>query len=274
MSSSCCTGRAAELGDPEAVTVGAELLAYGRELQAVGAAQVGGSFTGNPEADELLADPNAFLLGVLFTQGIPAERAWAGPFQLRSRLGTLDVGYLATHPREVEAAVCSPPMLHRFKRTLPAWLVSASERLLTDYNGDASRIWAQGQCVADVVDRLVAFDGIGRKKALMTVQILVRHFGVELTGAEAGQVAYDIQVRRVFLRTGLVDHDDPASIEAAAARIIPESPGTLDLAAWLIGRDWCRPRQPRCDECRLSAACPRKTWLIPVGVGSKPGVRR
>ena len=67
-------------GDSVATT----LLAYGRELEAQGAAQVGESFSGIPEADALLEeDPNAFLLGVLFTQGIPAERAWSGPYLLK-----------------------------------------------------------------------------------------------------------------------------------------------------------------------------------------------
>ena len=70
------------------------LLDYGRELEAAGDAQVGGAFTGIDAADRLLAQPNAFLIGVLFTQGIPAERAWMGPYLLRERLGTLDLSFL------------------------------------------------------------------------------------------------------------------------------------------------------------------------------------
>ena len=87
-------------------TVAEELLAYGRELEESGAAQVGGSFSGSAEADALLASSaNAFLLGVLFTQGIPAERAWAGPYELQVRLGTLDLGYLAENPEAVRAGL-------------------------------------------------------------------------------------------------------------------------------------------------------------------------
>ncbi len=250
--------------------VARELIEYGRELEREGAAQVGDSFTGNEHADRLLREnPNAFLIGVLFTQGIPAERAWSGPWLLRERLGTLDVAWLAEHPAEVRAAVQQPPMLHRFKEVVPRWIVSAASRILSEWGGDASRVWAPGRHVIEVTEDLSAFDGIGRKKSVMAVEILQRHFGAELAGAECGQVAYDVQVRRVFLRSGLVDTDTRQAIEGAAARWCPASPGTLDLPAWLIGRQTCRPRAPRCDECRLAEVCPRRTWLTPEGVGSR-----
>ena len=245
-----------------------ELVAYGRELSSEGAAQLGGSFSGDARADELLeGSPNAFLLGVLFTQGIPAERAWAAPYLLLGRLGTIGAGYLATHEREVAEAVQRPPMLHRFKNTLPRWICSMSRTLVEEYAGDATRIWPSGDHVLDVTERLGAFSGIGRKKAVMATEILVRHFGIELIGRECGQVAYDVQVRRVFLRTGLADEDSIEAIEAAALAACPEAPGTLDLAAWLIGRTWCRPQQPLCAACRLGGVCPRLVERNVVGVG-------
>lgn len=262
-------GRAAEGGACGRREVGEALLAYGRELEADRVAQVGGSFSGNADADALLALPNAFLLGVLFTQGIPAERAWSAPYLLKQRLGTLELDYIATHPTEVELAVSEAPMLHRFKHTVPAWVVSAARRLMRDYEGDAAQIWPDGVRVTDVIERLMRFEGIGRKKARMAVQILIRHFDARLTGVEHGQVAYDVQVRRVFLRSGLAMTDDPVSIERAAACVAPSSPGTLDLAAWLIGRQWCRPTAPRCDQCRLGQVCPRQIMLKPDGVGSR-----
>lgn len=250
------------------------LIAYGRELEASGAAQVGGSFTGRPDPDRLLhEDPNAFLIGVLFTQGIAAERAWAGPWELRERLGHLDPERLAAERDAVRAAFAQPPMLHRFKNTVAGWVSDAAARTVALYSGDASRIWSPGSHVLDVTERLCAFPGIGRKKSVMAVQILIRHFGVELLGAECGQVAYDVHVRRVFLRSGLVESDSPEAMEAAAAAACPSSPGTLDLPAWLIGRQTCRPRAPLCDECRLGAVCSRRVWLTPEGVGVRLATR-
>lgn len=244
------------------------LVAFGRELEARGDAQVGAGFSGRPEADALLASsPNAFLLGVLFTQGIPAERAWAGPYLLQQRLGTLDLGFLASEEEAVRSAVQQPPMLHRFKETLPRWITSAARKLIAEYRGDAVNVWSPGSTVTQVTARLSAFQGIGRKKAVMATEILMRHFDVPLGGREDGQVAYDVHVRRVFLRSGLIDSDTPAAVEEAARRACPEAPGTLDLAAWLIGRDSCRPRAPRCDECVLGAVCPRFVARSVQGVG-------
>lgn len=245
-----------------------ELLAFGAEQGS--AAQVGDAFTDNGQADELVKrSPEAFLLGVLFTQGIPAERAWAGPWLLRQRLGHLDLRRLAAEPDAVAEAVARPPMLHRFKRTLPAWISQAADRLLEEYGGDASRIWAEDSDAAEVMARLEAFAGIGRKKAAMAVGILSRHFGVRFTGLDRGEVAYDVHVRRVFLRSGLVEEDTPHAVREAARRGDPRDPASLDLPAWLVGRDWCRPSDPHCDECRLGSVCPRRTSLEVEGVGSR-----
>ena len=254
--------------------VARELVAFGRELEAQSAAQAGG-FTGDTAADGLIeSDPTAFLLGVLFTQGIPAERAWAGPYELLQRLGSIDVDFIANNPQSVRAAFQTPPMLHRFKETLPRWICSAACRLAEEYDGDASRIWPAGDHVLAVTERLLSFDGIGRKKAVMAVEILMRHFGVALQGRECGQVAFDVHVRRVFLRSGLADDDSIDAIEAAAAWACPKAPGTLDLATWLVGRDWCRPKSPRCSECRLGDVCARRVSLTPVGVGARGPVAR
>ncbi|MCL5886844.1 MAG: hypothetical protein M1617_00850 [Actinobacteria bacterium] len=246
------------------------LIAYGRELEAQGVAQVGSGFTGRKDPDALLQeDPNAFLLGVLFTQGIPAERAWAGPWELKQRLGTLDLHVLASDPEAVAAAFQTPPMLHRFKNTLPKWISAAAARLLAEWGGDAAAIWPDGTSMAVVSERLSRFDGIGRKKAAMATQILMRHFRVDLAGLESGQVAYDIHVRRVFLRSGLAHEDSLAAIEQAAREGAPESPGVLDIAAWLVGRETCRPRNPDCDRCRLGGPCPRLVSITPRGVGAR-----
>jgi uncharacterized HhH-GPD family protein len=253
-----------------AAAVAARLVSYGRDLAASGDAQVGDAFTDISEADALIkSDPNAFLFGVLFTQGIPAERAWAGPWLLRQRLGHLDLERLARERETVAEALARRPALHRFKVTLAGWISDAAERLLECWDGDATNIWPGGAHVLEVTERLSAFQGIGRKKAAMAVEILTRHFGADLAGSECGTVAYDVQVRRVFLRSGLVDRDTPEDVAAAAAAACPAAPGSLDLPTWLVGRQWCRPKAPKCDECLLGDVCSRRVWLDAEGVGAR-----
>lgn len=250
--------------------VARELAAYAAELAAERAVQVGDGFTTNAAANDLiLTRPEAFLIGVLFTQGVPAERAWAGPWLLRERLGHLDLTRLAGEPDRVAEAVAVRPALHRFVHTLPHWISSAAVRVLAEYDGDARRIWPDGAHVLEVTERLLAFDGIGEKKAAMALDLLARALKVPLTGIECGTVAYDVHVRRVFLRTGLVERDTLAAVNEAAAAACPEAPASLDLPTWLVGRQWCRPRRPECGLCRLGSVCPRLTHLSVEGVGAR-----
>jgi uncharacterized HhH-GPD family protein len=255
--------------------VAAALVDFGAELASAGAAQVGTSFTDILEADQLVkSSPEAFVLAVLFTQGVPAERAWAGPYLLKRRLGHLDLGRLAMERNAVDEAVCRPPTLHRFKHTMAGWISDTAARLLECYGGDASAIWTGSPTAIELMERLCAFRGIGRKKAAMAVEILSRHFGVDVRDLESGTVAYDVHVRRVFLRTGLADVDTPDEIGRAAARACPAAPGSLDLATWLVGRQWCHPAVADCGACRLGAVCPRFTERSVEGVGARPGRSR
>jgi uncharacterized HhH-GPD family protein len=244
------------------------LVNHARRVASEGIVQAGGAFTDIAEADAFIrARPEAFLIGVLFTQGIPAERAWAGPWLLAQRLGHFDLARLATETGEVARAIAAPPALHRFVRTLPRWISDAAARVRTEYGGDARAIWPDGESVAVVAERLRSFSGIGEKKAAMAVELLVRHLGVQLVGLEDGCVAYDVHVRRVFLRAGLATRDTPDAVREAARRVCPREPGSIDLATWLIGREFCRPSAPRCDDCPLGEACARLTWIKPEGVG-------
>jgi hypothetical protein len=68
--------------------------------EAHGPAAVGqATFIPHPEANQLILDePFAFLLAVIFDQGIPAERAWRARYDLMERLGHLDPARMLTDP--------------------------------------------------------------------------------------------------------------------------------------------------------------------------------
>lgn len=217
-------------------------------------------FTENPEANRFIAtDAFAFLLAVIFDQGIVAERAWAAPYRLRERLGHLDPARMVAEPDKVAGAVGTPPKLHRYVEKMPGWLVSAAERVLTEYRGDAARIWDDQPTAAELQKRFDAFEGIGQKKAAMAVAILARDLHKPIRELGGNDVAYDVHIRRVFLRTGLAQHDDDDEMIAVARQLSPSQPAKLDLPAWVIGRTWCRPGVPSCPGCPLIDACPRLT---------------
>jgi endonuclease III len=99
------------------------------------------------------------------------------------------------------------------------------------------------------------FVGIGQKKAAMAVEILERDLGVPIREMEGSDIAYDIHVRRVFLRTGFADEDSMEHMVAMARRLHPERPGKLDEPAWRVGMNWCHPQAPDCPACVLGGVC-------------------
>ncbi|MDR7401777.1 MAG: hypothetical protein QN155_06090 [Armatimonadota bacterium] len=216
------------------------------------------SLTDDPAADRFVREnPLAFLLAVILDQGIPYGRAWRAPLELRGRLGHLDPVRMARHPDAVAEAIRRRPALHRFVNTVSRWIVSACRRVVEDYGGDAAAIWTGAPPADELARRLRTFEGISQKKAAMAVMLLWRSLGVEVTRMERCDVAVDVHVRRVFLRTGLAGRDDPADIVQAARDLWPALPAALDLPAWTVGTRWCHPTCPECGACRLGTVCPR-----------------
>lgn len=214
------------------------------------------TFTPHPDANTMIiTDPFAFLLAVIFDQGIPAERAWRAPYELLQRLGHLDPARIYSDADAVRAAVAQPPVLHRYREKMPAWLVSAAGIVLTDYGGDSGRIWNDEPTARELQRRLDRFPGIGQKKAAMAVEILERDLRVPIRELGGSDIAYDVHVRRVFLRTGLAQYDDLEHMVDVARRANPERPGAIDYPAWLVGRQWCHAGLPNCPACSIRHAC-------------------
>lgn len=233
------------------------LLDFGQTLSAN---QVKGipSFTDDKDANSLvIKDSFAFLLGVIFDQGIRAERAWAAPYELKLRLGHLDPERIVHDPQGVAAAVQQSPKLHRFVEKMPQWIVSAARRVVNEYGGRAEAIWSGGVTAETLRHRFDAFDGIGQKKAAMAVEILERDLNADVANLEGSDIAYDVHVRRVFLRTGLAVFDDPDHMIAVAREANAARPGAVDFPAWTIGRTWCHAGVPDCPSCRLAEVCPK-----------------
>jgi uncharacterized HhH-GPD family protein len=241
--------------DKEAVVIA--LLAYGKKLHptsAPGAAQL----TSDSDANDLVnRDAFAFLLGVIFDQNIPYERAWRAPLELKRRLGHLDPDRILGEPEAVRRAVQQPPKLHRYVENVPAWVVRAAGKVISEYGGDATRIWADRPTARELQRRLDDFAGIGQKKAAMAVEILERDLGVEVREMGGSDIAYDIHVRRVFLRTGLAEYDSVEHMVAVARELHAERPGALDEPAWFVGQNWCHPSEPDCPSCVLGDSCSR-----------------
>ena len=216
------------------------------------------NFTPLPEANEFVRDNAfAFLCGVIFDQGVPAERAWRAPYELLQRLGHLAPEKMANALPALATAISTEPKLHRYVEKMPRWIAAAAGRVMTHYGGDARRIWSDEPSADELQRRFDAFSGIGQKKAAMAVEILERDMGIPIRALERSDIAYDVHIRRVFLRARLADRDDRDHMIARARELYPQRPGALDMPAWLIGRKWCHPGAPTCERCPLTMVCPK-----------------
>ncbi len=243
--------------------VKAILVKRGEELFSSKAARV--SFTNDPQADALLNDlsghPHAFVLACIMDRQIKAERAWMIPHLISQKLYGFSFSLLRKLSLdEVRDLFSKPEPLHRFPEEMSRNFYAAVQHIDRSYGGDAARIWQNNPPSAEVVLRFLRFRGVGPKIATMATNILARDFKIPLADYYSIDVSPDVHVRRVFTRLGLVS--DGASLEEiiyAARALNPQFPGLLDFPAWEIGRSWCRPVKPKCNECYMRSVCPTRS---------------
>jgi uncharacterized HhH-GPD family protein len=143
-------------------------------------------FTGDPDADRLLADePLALLVGFVLDQQVSVQKAFSGPLELRRRLGSLEaVAIAGMDPGELEAAFRERPALHRFPGAMARRTQELCAAVVSDYDGDAARVWTEAETGPELERRLLGLPGIGPMKARSLIAILGKRFGVRPPGWE------------------------------------------------------------------------------------------
>jgi uncharacterized HhH-GPD family protein len=141
--------------------------------------------SGNPAADKLLSkDPLALLIGMVLDQQIPLEWAFAGPEELRSRLGhDLDAKELAEmDPDTLAAAFSARPALHRYPGSMAGRVQELCRMLVDRYEGRADAVWKGATSGTDLLTRVRDLPGFGEQKAKIFVALLGKQLGVTPTG--------------------------------------------------------------------------------------------
>src|SRR5215813_12255779 len=110
-------------------------------------------FTDELKACKLLADdPFALLMGFAIDQQVPVQKAFAGPYVLKQRVGTLDPKKLAS--LDLEEAFREKPAIHRFPGAMAGRVQELAAVVAEDYGGDAARIWNDADDTADLKKRI------------------------------------------------------------------------------------------------------------------------
>jgi uncharacterized HhH-GPD family protein len=154
----------------------------------IGPAMTSLPYTGDPEADAMLArEPLALVIGFILDQRVTIPKAFSGGLLLASRTGgTLDAKVIAAMPTtDLEALARTPPALHRFPNMMARRVQQMCAIVVRDYDGDVARIWAPPADAAEVERRLCALPGISVFKARSIIGILARRLATPIPGWEA-----------------------------------------------------------------------------------------
>jgi uncharacterized HhH-GPD family protein len=141
--------------------------------------------TGDPAADKLLSeDAFALLTGMLLDQQVTMESAFAGPEKIRTRIGSIQPGAIAAQePQAFIEMFKERPAVHRFPGSMAARVQALAETVQSEWDGDASSIWTQGNPDgAEVLRRLKELPGFGEQKAKIFLALLGKQCGLQAPG--------------------------------------------------------------------------------------------
>jgi uncharacterized HhH-GPD family protein len=143
-------------------------------------------WTDNLAANELLeTDALALLIGMVLDQQVKMEKAFSGPYELKRRLGHLDVREITNmDPDRLDKVFRERPALHRFPGNMARRVQAMCAVVVKDYGGDAKSVWRDAKDGADLSARISKLPGFGEMKTRILISILAKRFDVKPQGWE------------------------------------------------------------------------------------------
>jgi endonuclease III len=220
------------------------------------------SYTGNPEADNLLNDlisyPHTFVLACIMDRQQGAGRSWHIPHKISTEIGGFEFSRLLQITSSKYNAIFQKYKFHRFYNIMAKNFYLAIQRIHKQYDDNASNIWKDKPTSATIVRRFLEFDGVGTKIATMATNILAREFKIPMRDYCNIDISPDRHIMLVFSRIGLLSKNaKKEELFYLGRELNPEYPGVFDYHCWEIGKKWCKPQKPLCNECCLSKYCPK-----------------
>jgi len=115
------------------------------------------------------------------------------------------------------------------------WLLELSSMVKTDKN------------IPTTLEALTQLPGIGRKSA----NVILREAGLPAEG-----IIVDLHVVRVAPRLGIAQGTDPKKLEKQMMELLPPNDwGEAGMAISFLGRETCRPTNPKCPDCVMNTVC-------------------
>ncbi|KAB2880802.1 endonuclease III [bacterium] len=149
--------------------------------------------------------------------------------------------FFRVYPSIKELAMAEPADLYPYLNKVRnfgnkcKWLTKLAKTLGTD------------EQIPSTMEKLTELSGIGRKSA----NVIIRE-----SGGEAEGIIVDLHVVRVAPRLGVAVGDKPDKIEKQLMESLPKNMwGEAGMAISFLGREVCRPTNPKCEECVMNSVC-------------------
>lgn len=195
--------------------------------------------------------PFRSLIATILSQNSQDTQSRAAYRRLREKFGHDDQEFLRNiqdaYDFEIAQSIhpCGP---HRSKAS---YVMNAVDWIEENFDGDIDRfsLFVEQADEETVRETLTSITGVGRKTA-----DVVLTFAAENTGV----VAVDTHVHRVSNRLGIAEGGRNEVARSLTSRV--EAPKGAQLHGLLIshGREVCKARNPRCDECSLEDLCEKR----------------
>ena len=123
----------------------------------------------------------------------------------------------------------------RSSRKKTKWLLEIATEIKEDKN------------IPTTLEGLTQLPGIGRKSA----NVIMRECGLKAEG-----IIVDLHVVRVAPRLGIATGTDPKKLEKQMMELLDAKDwGEAGMAISFLGREICRPTNPKCPECVMNNVC-------------------
>lgn len=119
-------------------------------------------------------------------------------------------------------------------------IIACCKKILSDFGGE----------IPDNMEDMLSLAGVGRKTANL---VLGDIFG-------KGGMVIDTHAKRILKRVGLTKETDPVKVEKDTENFLPRDKHS-DFCHRLVlfGREYCRARNPKCENCPASPICKKVT---------------
>lgn len=112
---------------------------------------------------------------------------------------------------------------------------------------ELARVTKEDKNIPTSMEALTALPGIGRKSA----NVIMRELGIKAEG-----IVVDLHVVRVAPRIGIATGTDPKKLEKQMMEVLDQKDwGEVGMAISFLGREICRPTNPKCTTCVMNKVC-------------------